>query len=135
MPNSHLRFESLTHLMIQVMRTLAKKARATTPTVTDYLTVPGRAIASPVLAAELEKGYEALYLTKPGSLQRSHDLGQPPLRNDSSVKVANALAQCPPRRTGGLLQQQKRVYNYRHYRVQIISLADIDEDDEVAAAA
>jgi len=119
--------------------TPAKKARATAPvsSVQDYPVVPGTAIASPVLVAELEKGYEALYLCKPGSLQRSHDLGQPPPRNDSSVKVANALAQCPcpPRRTGGLLQQQKRVYNYRRYGVQIISLADIDEDDEVAAAA
>ncbi len=28
-----------------------------------------------------------------------------------------------------------RCYNYRRYGVQIISLADIDEDDEVAAAA
>ena len=111
--------------------TPAKKARATT----DYPTVPERVIASPVLCAQLERGYEELYLTEPGSLLKSHDLGQPPPRNDSAVKVANALAQCPPRRTAGLSQQQQRVENYRRFGVQVISLAVIADDDEVAAAA
>lgn len=118
--------------------TPAKKARATTATVssvTDYPTVPGRVIASPVLCALIERGYEELYLTEPGSLLKSHDLGQPPPRNDSAVKVANALAQCPPRRTAGLSQQQQRVENYRRFGVQVISLAVIADDDEVAAAA
>jgi len=99
--------------------------------VQDYPVVPGRAIASPVLVAELEKGYEALYLTVPGSLQRSHDLGQSPPRNDSFVKICNAMAQSPTR-VIGLLNEQERVDSYRHFGRELISL---DNDDEFFAWA
>jgi hypothetical protein len=64
------------------------------------------------LADELERGYEALYLCKPGSLKRSHDTNAPLPFRDSPIKYFKAINTVPGWNRG-LTAQFERLERYR----------------------
>jgi len=86
------------------------------------LLVPPNAPVPPPLVSALEEAYSDLYLTKPGSLRVSYETGARPPRKDSIVKLAGALAQLPA------CDQLKRVDSIREHGVNLISLAEVDDD-------
>jgi hypothetical protein len=84
---------------------------------------------SPILVDELERGYEALYLCKPGSLKRSYDAGTPLPFRDSPIKYFKAINTVPGW-SRGLTVQFERLERFRVRSSAQPELISIPNDEE-----